>query len=249
MPAAAKIAMFFKALTVTAVLSACSVGTDPTAIHDPYEPVNRVTHRVNSEVDRALLRPVSQVYGTLVPRPVRSSVDNAASNLGLPAAVLNKALQGDFESAIHNFARFAVNTTLGVFGLFDPAQDFGLEERDTDVGETLASWGTNEGAYVVLPLFGPSTERDTVGRIVDAVTNPVALAFPNLDDERLAAVVTENVNARYEFTDTIDSILYDSADSYAQLRLFYLDSNRAGQDTDTNDAALEEFYDDLIFAE
>lgn len=249
MRTAAKILYLFKALALTAMLSACSVSNQPTDIHDPYESVNRGTHAVNAELDRSLLRPVSQVYGTLVPDPVRTSLDNAAGNLGLPSAVLNKTLQGDIEGAVHNFARFAVNTTLGVFGLFDPARDFGLEERETDFGETLGVWGVNEGAYVVLPLFGPSTERDTAGRIVDALTNPLSVLAPNIGDERAAGVVVENVNYRYEFTDTVDSILYESADSYAQLRLFYLDSSRFGQDPASSDAALEELYDDLIFAE
>ncbi|MEM9970659.1 MAG: VacJ family lipoprotein [Pseudomonadota bacterium] len=234
-------------LIAAASLAACSVPSDPTAVHDPYEPVNRVTHAANVELDRSLLRPSSQVYGTIVPGPVRRSVDNAAGNLGLPSAVLNKALQGNVEDAVHNFARFAVNSTLGVFGLFDPAQDFGLEARDTGFSDTLATWGAADGAYLVLPLFGPSTERDAVGGIVDAVTNPVSLVFPDLGDERFVAASGSTLNSRYEFTDTLDSVLYDSADSYVQLRLFYLDSARFGQGA--TDQVLEELYDGLIFDE
>ena len=247
MRAATKFTYAIKALAAAALLSACSAPAVPTDIHDPYEGVNRTTHAVNVELDRSLLRPASQVYGTLVPQPVRTSVDNAASNLGLPSAVLNKVLQGDIESAVHNFARFAVNSTLGVLGLFDPARDFGLEEREADFGETLGTWGVREGAFLMLPVLGPSTERDTAGRIVDIITNPVSLVYPNIGDQQLAGVAGETLNFRYEFTDTTDSILYESADSYSQLRLFYLDSSRFGQDS--TDSSLEELYDDLIFAE
>ena len=249
MPSAARFFMLFKALPVVALLAACSVPSEPTDVHDPYEPVNRFTHAANVEIDRSLVRPASQVYGTLIPRPVRTSIDNAAKNLGLPSAVLNKALQGNVEDAVHNFARFAVNTTLGVFGLFDPARDFGLEERKTDFGETLGVWGAAEGAYLVLPVLGPSTERAAAGLIVDVVTNPIGFVYPNIDDERLAATVGETINFRYEFTDTIDDILYESADSYVQMRLYYLDSSRFAQGADTSDQALEELYDELIFAE
>jgi len=182
---AAKITIRIKALAAAAILSACSAPQNAGEIHDPYESANRSVHAFNVELDRSILRPTSQVYGTLVPRPVRSSVDNAAGNLGLPSAVLNMALQGDVESAVHNFARFAVNTTLGVFGLFDPAQDFGLAERETDFGQTLAVWGVREGAFRMLPVLGPSTERDAAGRIVDVITNPVSLVYPNLGGRQL----------------------------------------------------------------
>ncbi len=221
-------------------------GTD---VHDPYESVNRATHRVNVELDRSALRPASQIYGTLVPDPVRRSVDNVAGNLSMPSAVMNKALQGDIEGAVLNTARFAVNMTLGLFGLFDPASDMGLEARDTGFADTLAVWGANEGAYVVLPVFGPSTERDTAGLVVDILTNPVgALLGPKLGDEAEDATfdlrVATTLNDRYQLTETIDGILYESADSYAQLRLFYLDSRRFSLGA-TTDASADVLYDGL----
>ena len=235
-------------MTIVA-LSACSVGDPGADFHDPYEGVNRATHAVNVELDRSALRPASQVYGTIVPSPVRQSVDNVGDNLGMPSAVMNKLLQGNIADAIHNTARFAVNTTLGVLGLFDPATDMGLEERDTGFGETLAVWGANEGAYLVLPVLGPSTERDTAGLIVDALTNPIGTVLgTQLGDEAeensLSFTAASVINDRYELTSTIDNILYESADSYAQLRLFYLDSRRFALG-ETNDDAATDIYDDL----
>ena len=136
------------------LLTACSVPSEPTDVHDPYEQVNRVSHAFNKGLDTVVVRPASQVYGNVLPSPVRTSVDTVASNLGTPSQALNKALQGDVESAIHNTFRFLLNTTVGVLGLFDVADDFGLEKRDTGFGQTLAKWGAEEGAYLELPVFG-----------------------------------------------------------------------------------------------
>lgn len=243
-PIAAKLAIFGFALGI----AGCSTPPPGVDVHDPYESVNRVTNGFNTALDTAAFRPASRVYGKLIPSPVRSSLDNAAGNLGLPSAVLNKTLQGDVEDAVHNFARFAVNTTLGLFGLFDPAADFGLEERGTDFGRTLQSWDVQEGAYLVLPIVGPSTERAAVGTVVDAVTNPIGIFFgPETSEARVGASFTEILNYRYLFQDTIDSILYDSADPYAQLRLFYLDSSRFDASGPVGAEAYEDLYDDLIF--
>ena len=232
-----------------AALSACSVPEPGTDVHDPYESVNRATHRVNVELDRSALRPASQVYGTLVPSPVRRSVDNVADNLGLPSAVMNKVLQGNMVDAIHNIARFSVNTTLGVLGLFDPATDFGLEARNTGFADTLSVWGADEGAYVVLPVYGPSTERDATGLVVDILTNPVGTVLGShlgekAENATLDLRIGTTLNDRYQLTESIDGILYDSADSYAQLRLFYLDSRRFGLGA-ANDSNSDVLYEDL----
>ncbi len=231
------------------ILAGCSTPSAQTDVHDPYESVNRATHQFNKELDRSLLRPASQVYGTLVPTPVRTSLDNAGSNLGGPANVVNNVLQGDIESAVHNTSRFLLNTTLGVLGLFDVAESsFGLENRDTGFADTLAKWGAREGAYQELPVFGPSTERDTAGMVVDFITNPVGTLFgDDAEDADRVTTVTEILNYRYTFSDTVDGILYDSADSYAQLRLFYLDARRfgLGESADSIDP-YEDLYDGLF---
>lgn len=232
------------------VLSACSVPETPTDVHDPYERMNRHFHATNKVSDRIFFRPASQVYGTLVPRPVRTGLSNAADNLNGPRNVVNDFLQGQPEDAGHNLFRFLVNTTIGLFGFFDPAgSSFGLEERDTGFGETLAVWGAPEGAYLELPLFGPSTERDAAGTLVDVLTNPVTL----FSDEggRVAAVTSlpSVLNSRYELAETVDGILYESADSYAQLRLFYLESRRfelGGQTSAENAfAPYQNLYDEV----
>ena len=208
-------------------LSACARPDSPDAIHDPVEPVNRAVHQVNKGLDKALVRPVSHAYGAVLPAPARRGVSNFADNLGLPSAVVNDVLQFKIEDAFVNSARFLFNSTIGIAGLFDPASTIGVEERSTDFGETLHVWGVGEGAYVELPLLGPSTGRDAVGTIVDFVTDPMNAVGSHPEAEILvASEVGARLGDRYTFSETIDSILYDSADSYAQARILYLQSRR-----------------------
>lgn len=235
-------------------LTACSVPDTPVEIHDPYESANRASHAFNKGADRLFFKPASQVYGTIVPGRVRTSLSNAAGNLDTPRSVVNDILQGQGEDAIHNTFRFLINTTMGIFGLFDPASGFGLEPRETGFGDTLAVWGAQEGAYIELPLLGPSTERDAIGQFLDIFANPIGRVLDG-GDARIAASTSlpSVLNSRYEFSTTVDGILYDSADSYAQLRLFYLESRRfelsgqtyAGNPFDPYEDLYDEVYEGL----
>ena len=162
-------------------VSACSDNLTPEGIADPLEPVNRTTHAVNKGVDTLVLRPVSQAYGAITPDPVENSVANAVNNLGEPSNAVNHILQGDPGKALNTIGRFGVNSTIGIAGLFDPATELGLVAETTDFGQTLHVWGAEEGAYLELPLLGPSTARDATGRVVDFILDPVNALVP--DDE------------------------------------------------------------------
>ena len=209
-------------------LSACAQGPDASGVDDPLVGVNRASHAFNQGADRVILRPVSQVYGTVVPEPVRLGVDNVSSNLSQPGLVVNDVLQWRIEDASHNLFRFLVNTTFGIGGLFDPATSMGLDMRPTDFGETLHVWGVGEGAYIELPILGPSTSRDAVGRAVDFVLDPVgALDLTVPQRQSVTSVrILEVVDSRYVNTNIVDSLLYDSFDSYTQLRSVYLQNRR-----------------------
>ncbi|MEO1364432.1 MAG: VacJ family lipoprotein, partial [Pseudomonadota bacterium] len=148
-------------------------------------------------------------------------------NLGEPSVAINSLLQGDLRGAGLSTVRFLTNSTLGIFGLADVAAEFKLPEHDTDFGETLHVWGVGEGAYLELPVLGPSTTRDTTGMVVDLFTNPLSYVID--EPERYygtGAGVASGLSTRGRFTDTVDSILYESADSYAQARLIYLQNRR-----------------------
>ena len=214
-------------LAVLALLAGCGAPPVARGITDPNEAANREMHAFNKGLDRAVLRPAATAWGTAVPEPVRRSVSNFATNLDLPGDIANNLLQGRIGNAGHNLFRFAVNTTLGVGGLFDPAASFGLDHRTTDFGETLHVWGVGEGNFVEAPVFGPSTQRDIVGSVVDYGLNPMRIAVPA---EAQAAWIASSgaaaIDTRYRFRSTIDGVLYDSADSYATSRLFYLENRR-----------------------
>jgi len=196
-------------------------------IDDPYEKINRKTHAFNRGIDRAFVRPAGTGYASVVPDDIQDSVGNLADNLGGPQLVVNNLLQGDLPGALKNTYRFVINTTLGFGGLFDVAADFGVEEVDTDFGATLAKWGVREGVYVELPLLGPSTERDAFGKVVDIFTDPLGYALPNPEKYYpYGAKAADMLGKRGRHAELVDSILYDSADSYAQGRMIYLQNRR-----------------------
>ena len=141
-------------------------------IYDPFEPVNRAIFSFNNVADRIVLEPIAKGYKKL-PSPLQSGINNFLSNLRAPLVVVNQLLQGQGENAVQSSGRFIVNSTVGVFGLFDVAEKIGLEEKEEDYGQTLATWGVGDGFYIVLPLFGPSNLRDTSGMVLTMMTDPI----------------------------------------------------------------------------
>lgn len=211
-------------------LVACGPGNDLTpddGIDDRYETQNRKVHAFNRGLDKAIVRPAAQGYTQILPDEIEDLVGNVAGNLGEPADMTNSLLQGNLRGLGNATLRFVINSTFGVVGLFDVATEWGIPEHDTNFGETLHVWGAQEGAYVELPLLGPSTQRDTIGKVVDLFTNPLSYV---IDEPEAYIPPTASAAARLgdrgRFADTIDSILYESADSYSQARLIYLQNRR-----------------------
>ncbi len=227
-----------------AVLSACASGpVSSDYINDPFEDVNRQIHAFNKLVDKTAVRPVALAYGAVVPEPVRDMVDNTTNNLGLPNQAVNHVLQGDLVDAFQTTARFVLNSTLGLAGLFDPASEIGLFERSTDFGETLGVWGFAEGPYLELPLFGGSTVRGTVGMVVDFAIDPMQYAISDQDRKYLLVLQgLDLVGKRYAYSDLVDALLYESADSYAAQRISYLQNMRRNLEGETQIEDLEDPY-------
>jgi phospholipid-binding lipoprotein MlaA len=142
-------------------------------VRDPWERYNRRIDRFNNAVDRNVLRPLAIGYTKAVPRPVRSGVSRVLSNLGTPATAVNQLLQGRPAHAVQSLGRFAVNTTVGVGGVFDPATRLKIPQHsDEDFGQTLAIWGWRDSRYLVLPLLGPRTVRDSFAMVGDRLLSP-----------------------------------------------------------------------------
>lgn len=194
---------------------------------DPYEAENRQTHELNRALDKALLRPVGVGYTKIIPDEFEESIGNFASNLSEPSTIVNNVLQGNIEGAFRNSMRFLFNSTLGFAGLFDVAADFGIDPIEGDFGQTLYVWGVPEGAYLELPGLGPSSERAAFGKVVDLFTNPLSQVLPSPEKYiGTGAGVASKVGDRGRYADAVDSILYDSADSYSQARGIYLQNRR-----------------------
>jgi len=139
---------------------------------DPFEPVNRVTYKLNDVADLFVLRPIAVGYERITPAIVRTGVNNFFDNLGTPVDIVNAFLQGKFRQGLSDTGRFALNSTLGLAGILDPASDVGLAKHDEDFGQTLGVWGFPEGPYLVVPFFGPRTLRHGAGQLVDVLYHP-----------------------------------------------------------------------------
>ncbi|PIE10825.1 MAG: VacJ like lipoprotein [Rhodobacterales bacterium] len=212
-------------LVVMTGVAGCARPPQPQGINDPYEAANRRMHATNKQIDASFSS--AGGGGMSIPDEIAIPVSNFADNVSLPGKVLNNLLQADIGGAGMNTMRFIVNTTVGIGGLLDPADAIGLTEVDTDFGETLYVWGVPEGAYLELPVLGPSTERDLAGRVVDFVIDPLSHVGtdPQIRYGRYAKI-GDKVLTRQQFGDTVDEVLHQSADSYAQARLMYLQHRR-----------------------
>lgn len=240
------------AALVTGLLSGCATPTPEQKasgeIFDPYESTNRSVHAFNVGVDKVLLRPASKGYVTVVPASMVDSFNLFAENLAMPGMMVNSLLQGNLKQAGSATARFVLNSTVGFAGLADPASDFKVAKVTTDFGETLHVWGFGEGAYVELPLYGPSTTRDAVGIVIDLFTNPIDFAKTRpANNLGVYAEIVHRMGNRGRYSDTVDAILYESADGYAQSRLMYLQNRRfelAGTKNGANVDLYTDPYDD-----
>ena len=145
---------------------------------DPFEPWNRGVYRFNEKVDEKIARPVATAYRKIIPDEIRSRVRNFFANLADPFIGVNNFLQGKFEEGVGDWARFAFNSTIGLFGIHDVATDMGLEKHNEDFGQTFGRWGVGPGPYLVLPILGSSTLRDGVGTGLDLYTDPITEVRP-----------------------------------------------------------------------
>ncbi|MDW4551300.1 VacJ family lipoprotein [Defluviimonas sp. D31] len=220
------------------LLAACSAPPPGVEFNDPHEAQNRAVHEENLAMDRALFGGGKPGRKPFLPEPVATSLSNFASNLDMPGSAVNSVLQVRPGPALQNALRFAINTTIGVGGLLDPATAMGIHAESTDFGETLHVWGAPEGAYLVVPIAGPTTERDAIGWFADLFVDPISILVGAPEAYYIvAARVGGMVADRQLYGETIDSILYESADSYAQMRLIHLQNRRfeLGIETDVID--------------
>lgn len=214
--------------TATVALAGCATAPPPDdpealaeyeSINDPLEPTNRAIFEFNQALDRALLKPAAQGYRAMIPEWGRDRVDDFLDNLNAPVVFLNDVLQGEFTRAGETLGRFVFNSSFGVLGIMDVAEHAGLPGHEEDFGQTLAVWGIPEGPYLMLPLFGPSSPRDGVGKGVDMLADPWGWYFPTWAN--VSRAVVGGIGTREEYLDILDEVERSSLDYYASIRSMY----------------------------
>jgi len=225
------------ALLALLLVGCASVPPGPRDPKDPLERLNRSTFAFNDALDRAIAKPVAKAYVKVMPRFARMGINNVFNNLNTLGTAVNDVLQGKFKQAGNDSVRFLVNSTVGLGGLFDPATPMGFEFNDEDFGQTFGKWGMKPGPYLVLPFLGPSTFRDTFGRLIDQFTYPVT--YLEDDSTRYLIRGVSLLDTRAELLD-LDAQLENAYDKYAFVRNVWL-QRREFQVTDGNiaDESLE----------
>lgn len=225
--------------TAVLLLQGCASlrGPDPA---DPLEPMNRKVTAFNDLADDLVLRPVAIIYGQVLPTPVRKGIGNFFSNQSDVMSFFNSLLQLKLDAASKNAMRVAINTTIGLGGVIDWATEFRIDKHKEDFGQTMAFWGVSSGPYVVLPFFGPSTVRDSVGLAVDTKTD----VNQQLKDigARNTMTILRLTDKRERFLSLSDAVKQASLDPYTFTRDAYL-QKRLNDIYDGNPPMLDDFDD------
>jgi phospholipid-binding lipoprotein MlaA len=231
------------AVALCAAFSACAARRGPAPENDPIEGVNRKVFWFNDRMDVYVLEPVATGWEKITPVRVRTSVSNFFDNLRFPIVAVNDLLQGKVVDSGSDVGRFAINTTVGVLGFFDPAARWGLEKHDEDFGQTLGRWGVPPGPYIMLPVLGPSTPRDAAGLAVDGALSvtPFFVEWFILAGAR----IFDTVNDRSQVLQEVRDAKQSSVDYYGFVRNAYL-QRRNAQVRDSAETGVEN-EDDLYY--
>lgn len=232
------------------LLAACA-GTPPASQPnpaDPWEKVNRSTHRFNNAIDRAVFKPVATAYRDHVPQPVRTGVGNVLDNLEQPSIIVNQFLQGKLFAGLQDTGRFLLNSTFGLAGIFDLATRAGVDKHDEDFGQTLGVWGVPSGPYLEIPFLGPSTVRDAPGRAIDAFNlSTFNNEFAILEEDwfEYSRIALSAIDTRAELL-SLDRMREQAFDEYVFIRDAWLQRREYNvRDGDVPEAEpLEEFPDE-----
>ncbi len=241
---------FNQAFAPALILLLCSCvtphpGSNAEALRDPWEKTNRKIYAANKKLDKYVALPVTKAYRAVTPTAARHGISNALSNIGEPLSFANAVAQGKIKQAFRTLDRFLINSVIGVGGLADRATDLGRPEEPEDFGQTLAWWGVKSGPFVMLPLIGPSTIRDTAGFGVDIATNPFDYGRRAVIPFTIYATVGkffgQTIDLRSRLLDSgAEGLLANSLDEYATVRSAYLQRRQSliydGNPPDPDDA-------------
>ena len=209
------------AVSVAGLAGCASTPANP---DDPLEKYNRAVFRFNERVDREVLKPVAKAYDAGTPLPLRAGIGNFFGNLGDIWTGVNNLLQGKAADGLSDFARVAINSTLGILGVFDIATEMGLEKHDEDLGQTLGKWGVGEGPYFVMPILGPSTVRDAAATPVDLTVNGMWIQGTAVQEASVAGLKLVHTRANLLAADRV--LDAGALDRYTYVREAFLQRRR-----------------------
>lgn len=220
---------FFAAIAPALVLGLTACATSPAReANDPFEPFNRGMFSLNDGLDRSIFEPIAKGYRSVTNEPVRRSMSDFTNNLGEPVTFVNQILQLKLDNAASTAGRFAINSTLGVIGLFDLASTFGLDRTQEDFGQTLGVWGVASGPYLVMPVLGATSPRDLLGAGLDIELNPLGQFHFNGDlPFRTGVVALRAVSRREQAVELIDGVRKTQLDPYTTMKQAHLRSRSA----------------------
>ena len=203
---------------------------------DPFQDLNEKTHNLNQGLDESIATPIAKVYRKVTPDFVEVGVTNFTDNIEDINIALNNLLQAKIKDGLSDILRFTINSTIGLLGFFDVASSMGFQKHSEDFGQTLAVWGVSDGPYIVLPILGPSSLRDTLARIPESFMTPLLLIDHDRTSYELTAIDLLDKRARYL---GLESIVV--GDEY----LFYRDAYFQSREFDINDGVIEDDFDDF----
>ncbi len=208
-------------LFILASTAACTTN----GVHDPQDPLkpwNKAMTKFNTGADNLVIAPTARGYRAVVPKPGRDGVRNILNNLRSPVILGNDVLQAKPGRAGETIARFGINSTLGILGLFDVAKRLGIKRHDEDMGQTLATWGITPGPYLVLPFLGPTNFRDLTGTVLDVGFDPLTyMRFKGRQAIQIGRYGVSGLSAREASLDSIEALKAGSIDDYTSIRSAY----------------------------
>lgn len=214
------------AVMVACVAACASSATEQHEYDDPFEGYNRAMFSFNYQVDKYVIKPVAEGYRAVTTPFIRERISSVIDNLKEPVSAGNHLLQADPEASVKSLSRFVINSTLGLVGMFDVAEGWGLPKDKTTFNETFAKWCIPQGPFIVLPLLGPSTPRAATGMALDFVFDPVYWATyqdSNVHDKASwGYAIAQGITAREAALDILDDLERNSVDFYATMRSAYL---------------------------
>ncbi|MFR3313413.1 MAG: VacJ family lipoprotein [Alphaproteobacteria bacterium] len=221
-----QIKRFTVAVMVACVAACASSATEQHEYDDPFEGYNRAMFSFNYQVDKYVIKPVAEGYRAVTTPFIRERISSVIDNLKEPISAGNHLLQADPEASVKSLSRFVINSTLGLVGMFDVAEGWGLPKDKTTFNETFAKWCIPQGPFIVLPLLGPSTPRAATGMALDFVFDPVYWATyqdANVHDKASwGYAIAQGITAREAALDILDDLERNSVDFYATMRSAYL---------------------------